>query len=170
MKNNRFASSNFKEVFGELESVRRIRRGLTEKIFLPAITLLPGICGVIAYAESGDWLTIPVCVLPFLLLFAGLVRHLFSTRRDELRIYEHGFTYRSRRRLQICLWQDIKTLHRRELTAREMVTTEIFPLGAVEKNNGEIIEIDQDISAAEIVSQFEIHRMRRNPERKRKAK
>lgn len=158
MPENSFKNSNFDQVFGELQNVFRLKRGCFEKFLIPAIIFGCFLFGVAAYLGSEDWLALPVCALPFLLMFVGLVWHLFATRRNELRIYEHGFTYRNAGKLQACLWKDIKFCHRRERDAREMSEAEWekFPLGAVEKKSGEMIEFDSNLAGTpEIINQFE---------------
>ena len=158
MKNNHFTSSNFDEVFGRLESVHRLKRGFGEMIFLPGVVFFVGIFGIITYIASEDWLTLPLCVAPSFLMFGLMLRHLFSTRKDELRIYENGFTHQSGKKLQTCRWQDIKTYHRRELNNREIVDLENgeIPLGSIVKKTGEIITFDQDLpGTTEIIRRFE---------------
>ena len=151
MEDDRFKYSNFSEVFGELRSVHRVRRGLFQAVVIPAILFLLVLFGVIIYVASEDWMTIPVCVAPFLVLFVITVRHLYATRRDELKIYKNGFTYKSGQNLQACLWPEIKFRHWRERNEREMAEPENFeyPLGSVEKKNGEIIEFDHDLPGTE---------------------
>ena len=163
-EDDRFTNSNFAEVFGALEKTHRVRRGCFEKFGIPSIILGCAVFGFLAYLGSEDWLTIPVCVLPFALLFVMVVWHLYKTRGDELRLYEHGFTYRSGKNLQACLWTDIETCRRRESRAEDYaeIESENFPLGAVEKKNGEIIEFEHELEGTlEIVSRFEDYKARR---------
>lgn len=154
MPENRFTYSNFKEVFGKLQSVHRVKRDKFQTIVVPASILLPLLLGIIAYIESQDIWAIPICVLPFLLMFCGIVWHLFSTRKDELRIYKNGFTYKGGKYLQSCLWKEIKTYHHRERNATEIAELENdgFPLGSIEKKNGEIIEFDHDLPGTSEIS------------------
>jgi hypothetical protein len=155
---NRFEFSNFREVFGNLQSAHRVRRSKFEIVVIPSIIFLLFLFGVITYIASEDILAIPVCVIVPFLLFCGLVWHLFSTGKDELKIYQNGFTYKSKKRTQACLWKDIKIYHRRERTDQEISELEegIFPIGAVEKKNGEIIDFTDGMQQmAEIVRCFE---------------
>lgn len=155
---NRFKNSNFAEVFGKLEKVHRVRRGCFEKFGIPAVVFGMVLFGVMIYVASEDWLTIPLCVAPFVLMFCGFVWHLFSTRRDELRIYENGFTYKSGKNLQACFWREIKTYRHRERNAFEIseLPPGIFVLQSVEKKNGEMIVFDTDVMGThEIIERFE---------------
>lgn len=151
---NRFTNSNFKEVFGELESIHRVRRSKIQTIVIPTIFFLFLFFAVIAYRETQDIWVLPVCVLPSLLMLCGIIWHLFSTRNDELKIYKNGFTYRGGKRLQSCLWKEIKTYYYRERNSSEIAEFESvgFPLGSVEKKNGEIIEFDHDLPGTHIIS------------------
>lgn len=165
---NRFQFSNFEEVFGELQNVYRVKRGLIQILIIPALIFFLFLGGVIAYLETKDWLVIPVCVLPFFILFCGLVWNLFSTRRDELRIYENGFTYKGGKRLQSCLWNEIKLCHRRELNEEEIgkFDTGVFPLGSVEKLSGEVIALDHYLPGTlEIAERFEQSKRRTRQKR-----
>ena len=157
-ENNRFAFSNFNEVFGEPQSVHRVRRSKSEIIFIPSIIFLLFLFGVVTYVASEDVWAIPFCVIVPFLLFCGLVWHLFSTRKDELRIYQNGFTYKNKKRTQACLWEEIKTSHRRERTNQEISELEegVFPIGAVEKKDGEVIDFTDDLQGMkEIFKRFE---------------
>ena len=157
-ENSPFSFSNFSEVFGGLQSVHRVRRSKFEIIFIPAIIFLLFLFGVVTYVASEDVWAIPFCVIVPFLLFCGLIWHLFSTRGDELKIYQNGFTYKSRKKTQACLWKEIKTCHRRERTNQEITELEegIFPIGAVEKRNGEVIDFTDDLQGmTEIFKRFE---------------
>ena len=158
MEHHRFAFSNFEQVFGKLQSVHLVARSKFEIIIIPSIIFLLFLFGVLTYIASEDVLAIPVCVIVPFLLFCGLVWHLFSTRKDELRIYQNGFTYKSKKKTQACLWKEIKTCHRRERTHQEILELErgVFPIGVVEKKNGEVIDFTDDLQGmAEIVKCFE---------------
>jgi hypothetical protein len=170
-ENNRFKHSNFTQVFGRLQKVNSIKRGCFEKFVIPAIVFGLFLFGVAAYLGSEDWVTIPICALPFLLLSCGLVWHLFRTRKAELRIYENGFTYEEGKKLQACLWSELKNCHRRERNARELTGLEegVYPLGAVEKKNGETIEFDRDLEGTpELAERFESRKTAKTKSRRRK--
>lgn len=155
---SRFKNSNFDEVFGALEKVYRIERSLSETLLPPAVLFFLIPFGIITYVASEDRLTIPCCIVLPVLLFSLTVWQLFTTRRDELRIYENGFTYRGGKTLSACLWTEIKTYQHRERNNREISTLPdgVFGLGAVEKKNGERIEFDHDIPGTpEIIARFE---------------
>ena len=155
---NRFTFSNFDQVFGELESVHRVRRNKFEIIIIPSIIFLIFLFGVLTYIASEDVWAIPVCIIVPFLLFCGLVWHLFSTRKDELRIYQNGFIYKSKKGTQTSLWKEIETCRRRERTNQEILELEegIVPIGGVEKKNGEMIDFTDDLQGMkEIVKRFE---------------
>ncbi len=159
MPKNRFTYSNFKDVFGELQSVHRVRRGIFEIIVIPSLIFFLFLGGIIAYRETQDIWVIPICVLPFFLMFCGIIWHLVSTRKDELKIYQNGFTYKGGKNIQSCLWKEIKTYHHRELNSREIAEfeNETFPLSSIEKKNGEIIEFDHDLPGTpEIIKRVSI--------------
>lgn len=156
-ENNRFKNSNFNDVYGELQNVYTVRRGCADKFLAPGVLLFLVVFGVITYVASDDWLTIPCCVVLPVLMFAMASWQLFSTRGDELRIYEHGFSYKSGKNLQACLWTEIKECQQRERNERELkeLTDGAVPLGAVEKKNGETIDFETDVPGTEeILARF----------------
>jgi hypothetical protein len=175
VKDKRFQNSNFDAVFGAPVKVYRLRRSLAEIIFIPAILFFLIPFGVITYIASEDVWAIPFCIGLPVLMFLTVVRQIFSTRRDELRIYEHGFTYRGGKNFQTCLWTEIEACRHRDLNNRELAQLEDgrFPLGAVEKKNGEVIDFDPDLPGTpEIITHFENYRatkkIKRTTEKKRK--
>lgn len=157
-KPDKFSNSNFKEVFGKLESVHGLKRSFFEKFIIPATVFGCFLFGILLYVSSEDWLTIPVCVVPFLVLFLGLVWYLFVSRRDELRIYENGFTLYSRNKVHSCLWSEIKSYDYREPFPREIgkIKEGSFPLDWIEKKNGEKILFDSNLEETEkLLERFE---------------
>lgn len=124
MENNRFQFSNFKQVFGKLQSVHRVRRSKFELIVIPSIIFLLFLFGVLIYIASEDVWAIPVCAIAPFLLFCGLVWHLISTGGDELKIYQNGFTYKSKKKTRACLWKEIKNCRRRERANEEILELE----------------------------------------------
>ena len=155
---NRFRYSNFTEVFGELQNVYRVRRSFAEKFLSPAVLFFLVVFGVITYVATRDYWTIPCCIVLPVIMFCLAAWQIFSTRRDELRIYENGFTYKSGRSLQSCLWNEIETYTHRERNNREIteLADGLFPLGSVEKKNGELIDFDADLPGTpEIIARFE---------------
>ena len=165
-ENNRFTYSNFREVFGELQNVYRVKRSKAEIILIPGVLLFLLTFGVITYVASRDAWTIPCCIVVPLLLFSLVVWQFVSTRKDELRIYENGFTYRAAKKLHACLWTEIKTYHHRELNNREIteLADGVFPLGAVEKKNGEQIDFDSDVPGTpEIIARYEKSKTKAKP-------
>ena len=159
-ENNRFKYSNFNEVFGELQNVYYIKRGAAEKIFVPAVLFFLIPFGVITYVASKDWWTIPCCIVVPVLLFCLAVWQIYTTRKDELRIYENGFTHKSGKNLQSCLWTEVETYTYRERNSREIaeLPDDVFPLGSVEKQNGEVIGFDFDLPGTpELTEKFAKH-------------
>lgn len=145
------ANSNFDEIFGQLEKVYLIKRGFSETYIIPAIIFALFLFSLLLYFTSEDWLAIPVCVVPFFLMFCGVVWHLFTSRRDELRIYENGFTLSSSKEFQTCLWSEIKSHDYRERLAEELKKLKegSFPLDWIEKKNGEKILFDSNLEGTE---------------------
>lgn len=157
-ENTRLKNSNFDAVFGELQNVYRIWRGGFENIGLPSIIFIFMVGGVFYYLDTRDWMTLPCCIAPAAIMLACFGWSFISTRRDELRIYENGFTHRSGRKLQTCLWTEIRNCHRRERDNR--IITEFngdeTPLDSVEKKNGEIIVFDFEMTGTpEIAARFQ---------------
>jgi len=156
MIDERFQHSNFAEIFGRPLETHRIKRSLFQMLVIPAILFLLFLGGVIAYRETRDIWALPFCALPFGLLFVGVLWHLWTTRRDELRIYEHGFTYKNRKNLYACLWSEIdhcRIRHRNEFEIGQL-PDDIHPLGAVEKKNGESIEFDHDLPGTPAITRL----------------
>lgn len=139
---DRFQFSNFNEIFGELQSVHHVRQSKFQTITVPAILFLLFLGSVIAYRESGDFWAIPFCTLPFFLLFCGVLWNIFASRRAELKIYENGFTYRSGKNLQTCLWDEIFFYDIRERNEFEMSEKKKkgYPISYVRKKNEETIK------------------------------
>jgi len=63
--------------------------------------------GVLIYVASRDILSIFVCSLPLVLIFLLVARSTFRERRDELKIFENGFTYIDRKLTVNCLWNEV---------------------------------------------------------------
>lgn len=143
----RFSNSNFSDVFGRRVSVHRVNRGWFEILVVPLLLAAMCLFAYAAYLGSGDWVVLPVCGGPFLLLLIGVIWHLFATKTDELKIYENGFTYRTSGRFYTCLWAEIENCTTRELIASEIGRTDedLRPLYSVKKKSGELIEFESDV-------------------------
>lgn len=157
-ENTRLKNSNFDEVFGELQAVHRVRRGCFDYLFIPLLVFI-FLAGAVAYFyDTRDWVAVPCCIVPTFLMLAAILRHLLTTRKDELRIYENGFTYRSGGKLQTCLWTEIETCRQRARHSREIgvPVSDDSPLGSVEKKNGETIVFENDLTGTpEITARFD---------------
>lgn len=163
---DKFSNSNFKEVFGKLESIHGLNRSFFEKFIIPSVVFGCFLFGILIYISSEDWLAIPVCALPFLVLFTGLVWYLFVSRRDELRIYENGFTLHSRNKVNSCLWSEINTYVRREPLPSDLENPAgNFALDYVEKKNGEKIFFDSNLKGTEVI--LERFENRNKPKKKK---
>ena len=154
-KKDRFQFSNFDEVFGELQSVHHLKRNIFHTLIVPAILFFIFLGGVIAYRETGDFGALSFCALPFFVLFCGVIRHSFVVRRDELRIYKNGFSYRRRKTLQTCLWSEILYCNRREPNEFENPETGIkfYPLDYIGKKNGETITFDFYMTGTPLIAE-----------------
>lgn len=173
MKDNRFKYSNFDEVFGELQSIQRVKRNRAETIIVISALLFLLIFGFITYIASEDIWTLPFCVVIPLLLLILVVRHTFSTKNDELKIYQNGFTYKNSGKYQTCLWFEIESFEHISFPHRSALEIEqgIFPLESVTKRGGEIIVFTDGVSGTtEIETRFEDFQNTLKKRNKRKKK
>lgn len=154
-ENDRFRFSNFDELFGELHSVHHSKLTKFQTIVVPAILFLLFLGGIVAYRASGDFWTLPVCALPFFLLFCGVIWSIFGVRRSELRIYENGFSFRGRKNFQTCLWSELHFYDFRELNELEKEETnkKNRPLGYVVKQSGEKIDFGLYLTGTPLIAE-----------------
>lgn len=152
---DRFQFSNFDELFGELHSVHRSKPSKFQTIIVPAILFLLFLGGIVVYRASGEFWTLPVCALPFLVLLCGVLRNLFVVRRDELRIYENGFLLRSGDNLKTCLWTELYFFDLRQLSEpeKEKKNKKDRPLAYVAKQNGENINFGLSMTGTHLIAE-----------------
>ena len=134
--------------FGDLIEIRRAKPAwvlITIFTFFGLILLAPGI-GLITEAA---YLTGIVCVA-FSLPCFWLVWFQFSLSRDELSILQNGFTYKSRGRMQKCLWQDVRSLtfasgksNTFTVSVSSALSGSRGTLVAVRKTSEELIELNE---------------------------
>ncbi len=171
MKDNRFKYSNFDEVFGELQSIQRVKRNKSDTIIVISALLFLLIFGIITYIASEDIWTLPCCVvIPFLLLFM-VVRQIFSTKNDELKIYQNGFTYKSSGKYQTCLWSEIESFE--HISSRHSnafdIEQGIHPLESVTKKGGEIIILSDGLSGTTEI-ETRLKKFKKMPKKRNKRK
>ncbi len=117
-------------------------------LFFALILLIPGI-GLLA---EKAYIVGSVC-LAFSVPFFCLAWFQISLGRDELSIYQHGFTYRRRGRIQKCSWRDIQSLTfatGRSNTFTLPVSTALRDsrgtLVAARTNSGELIQFNEKLT------------------------
>ncbi len=94
------------KTLGELKATYRARNSWAE-VFPLGLLLLLAVFGVIMpIANENVWLA-PACSLPMAIPFCLYLGNLIRTRKDELQIYENGFTYLSSKKFSTCLWHEI---------------------------------------------------------------
>ncbi|MEP6922909.1 MAG: DUF6585 family protein [Pyrinomonadaceae bacterium] len=158
LENNRIGLSSYNQFLGTLQTVYRVERSKFKTIFIHSIICLVFLFGVLTFFGSKDLCMIPVCVILPFSVFCLMVWDTFSTRNDELRIYQNGFTYKGGKKLQTCLWQEIETYRQRRRALRETWEIEqgIFPLDSVKKTNGELIVFTDGLrGTAEICKRYD---------------
>lgn len=93
--------------FGDLKGTYRVR--FSVGYFIPVgATLFLAVFGVTTFVVSREIATFFICALPTSLVFLLLARSSFLDRRDELNIFENGFTYKNRKSTVDCLWEEIE--------------------------------------------------------------
>ena len=135
---------------GNLVSSRRAKPNWLLIVLFTFFAFILLAVGIGLMSESA-YLTGFVCVA-FSLPCFWLVWFQFSLSREELRIFQNGFTYKRRGKVQTCLWQDMRSLT--FLTGRSNTTTISVSnaladsrgtLVAIRKNSGELIELNENL-------------------------
>jgi hypothetical protein len=117
-------------MLGELENTYQI--GIGENLFLVIVTLFVAIFGILIFVANKDITAFFICTIPLALPLFIICWNFFQTKNDELKIYQNGFTYQSRKGLQICLWKQIKYIEKNRFGQ----------LNGVRKKNDKIISVD----------------------------
>lgn len=135
---------------GRLVSTRQAKPNLALIvlfIFLGLILLIPGI----GLLSEKAYVVGSVCLILSLPFFC-LASFQFSLGQDELRIYQNGFAYKRRGRVQKCLWPDIESLTfatGKSNTSKLPVSTAVRDsrgtLVAVRANSGELIQFNENL-------------------------
>ncbi len=135
LENNSIELSSCNQTLGELQSIYRVK--INVWYFFPHLILFfVSLIGLGLFLSSGDgfkkYLSILACTvlsLPFLWTVWFTLRSV----RDELKVYEKGFTYKSLKRVQSCLWSEIKDGgFVQDFDGRNLMTS------VVKKNNAKI--------------------------------
>lgn len=115
---------------GELENTYQI--GIIENLFLIFITLFVAVFGILISVVNSDIVAFFICTIPLALPLFIISWNIFQTKNDELKIYQNGFTYQSRKGLQICLWKEIKYIEKNRFGK----------LNGIRKKNDKVIIVD----------------------------
>jgi hypothetical protein len=91
---------------GPLEGTYRVRIRFPA-VFVIALVGVPAVL-ILLFVLSYPGVTSVICFAPFGILTAVFVWELVADRNDELTVYRNGFTYRDRKGLQQCLWEEIE--------------------------------------------------------------
>ena len=92
---------------GELKAAYNVKNTISEIVPLGMLLLLAGFGAIIPLANNNLWL-IPGCFLPLAIPLCLYLWEIIRTRKDELKIYENGFTYLSRKGMADCFWHEIE--------------------------------------------------------------
>ena len=132
------------KTLGSLQNTFHVRRGIANlwPIFLLMFPAFMGVAAIFAIPEIiGKTICGGAGILPVIVY----VWFLFSDRRDELKIYENGFSYRNKKQTVECLWEQI-----------EDYSTLLGPFAklpqsliSIKKANGPWISIDADMQGKE---------------------
>jgi len=95
------------QTLGELKATYHVKGNLFELFPLALLLLVAGF-GVIMPIANNNALLIPACSIPMAIPFFVYLWSIVSTRKDELKVFENGFTYQTRKELVSCLWDEIE--------------------------------------------------------------
>ncbi len=91
---------------GVLKATYHTKGNWTNIAPLAALLLLVVFGVIMPIANQNIWL-VPLCSLPAAGLFLGVLWSTVRERKDELTVYENGFTYLSGKKFSQCLWHEI---------------------------------------------------------------
>ncbi|MGH9820844.1 MAG: hypothetical protein ACRD43_11800, partial [Pyrinomonadaceae bacterium] len=94
------------QTLGVLKATYGVKRKVWDYIPLGAVLFI-AVFGVGTFLVSKDVLALFVCSLPTVIAFVLVAWQFFFTRRDELKVFENGFSYQTRKGLVTCLWDEI---------------------------------------------------------------
>ncbi len=138
-------AANAVRSLGELENIYRVKYGfwtiaLYSFLFFPWILFTAGMFATKSFI-------LLIFVIPLSALFFGMLSSSFKERNNELNIYQNGFTYKSRKGLQSCLWNEIADC-RHEKWTKEIID--------IKKETGEWINFASSIKGLdELKSKWE---------------
>ncbi len=150
MEENFSNGVSLQAALGSLVSTRQAKPNLALTvlfIFLGLILLRPGI----GLLSEKAYVVGSVCLILSLPFFC-LAWFQFSLVQDELRIYQNGFAYRGRGRVQKCWWPDVEFLtfaigksNTSTLPVSTAVRDSRGTLVAVGTNSGELIQFNENL-------------------------
>lgn len=94
------------QTLGSLKATYRVKRKVGDYVPLGAMLFI-AVFGIGTFLASKDVLTLFVCALPTVMAFVLVAWQLFWGRHDELKLFENGFSYQTRKELNSCLWHEI---------------------------------------------------------------
>jgi len=95
------------QTLGELKATYHVKKSVFDLFPLGLLLLVAGFGVIMPIANNNVWL-FPACSVPMAIPFALYLWSMVSTRNDELKIFENGFTYQTRKGLASCLWDEIE--------------------------------------------------------------
>ncbi len=159
----------------ELGELRSIHRPAIFGILLFGIVLVPLVLAVIAsivftfnaflslFTENkesifdvvGKFFVCLVAPCLILTLAGGFwisdVRNWLKTRTVKLRIYQNGFTYESRGRLEACRWSEIKNINFRFIKlSSKSLRRRVRVIRSVDKTDGQVINLAETLDLIKI--------------------
>jgi len=141
-------NADIDSAYGSLIVARRAKASWLLIVLFTFFALVLLVSGLGLIAEK-TYLTGAICVAISLPFFA-LVWFQLSLSQDEIRIYQNGFTYRRRGKLQECSWLDIKSLtfasgrsNTFTLSVSSALADRRGSLVAVRKNSDELIRMNE---------------------------
>lgn len=91
---------------GALQATYHTKGSWTSIFPLVALLFVAAFGVIIPIANENIWL-VPTCSLPPAILFIAFLWSTIRERKDELTVYENGFTYLSGKEFSKCLWHEI---------------------------------------------------------------
>jgi len=122
----------------------KFRIGNIWPIFL---LMFPAFMGVAAVFAVPDMIGKVLCSIPAIFPLCIYVWSLFSERRDEMKIFESGFSYRHNRQITECLWEQIEDYS----VAGAAFAKLPDDLASIKKQNGPWIPIAMDMQGKELL-------------------
>jgi hypothetical protein len=109
--------------------------------------MFPAIVGVAAIFAVPEIVGKILCSVPTILPIIVYVWLLFSERRDEMKVFENGFSYRTKKQTTECLWEQIE-----DYTVAGAALSKLpDDLTAIKKEDGPWITIAMEMQGKELI-------------------